>query len=140
MRVRPIDIVISALTCWGEARGEPADGKIAVLQVIKNRAEKNNTYPAVECLKPYQFSCWNKNDPNYPKLQAFLKDMSKFDPFYLNLAKRVLNGDLAFPALANCYWYMTKSLYDSPKRPKWADKLKVLATIGNHVFLGEEDA
>jgi hypothetical protein len=54
----------------GEARGEGQAGQIAVAWTIRNRVNDGKTsswwgegYSGV-CLKAWQFSCWNKNDPN----------------------------------------------------------------------------
>lgn len=61
---------IVALTLYGEARGEPIEGRIAVGCVIRNRVRaryRGDSYQAV-CLAPLQFSCWNTNDPNRPQL------------------------------------------------------------------------
>lgn len=55
-----------ALTLFGESRGEPIEGKIAVANVINNRIlDKRwpNTLTGV-VLQPKQFSCWNEGDPN----------------------------------------------------------------------------
>jgi spore germination cell wall hydrolase CwlJ-like protein len=67
---------ILARTLWGEARGEGLAGQIAVAWTIRNRVNDGKAkswwgegYAGV-CLKPYQFSCWNKNDPNYPYLSG----------------------------------------------------------------------
>jgi len=138
MVIRPIDIKITGLTVFGEARGEPREGQIAVVQVIRNRALANNTYPAVECLRPYQFSCWNKSDPNYPLLQSVLKGVRDIPSIYYKIADDVLNGRVLLDEVDGARYYMTKNLYYSNKRPSWANKLKVAAEIGNHVFLTEE--
>lgn len=70
------DLDIVARTLYGEARGEVARvgiiGLEAVASVIWNRWKANPTYfgntPRDVCLKPYQLSCWNKNDPNLQRL------------------------------------------------------------------------
>ena len=71
MPVTEKDRDILARTLWGEARGEGAAGQIAVAWTIRNRVFDGKTnswwgegYAGV-CQKPYQFSCWNKTDPNY---------------------------------------------------------------------------
>ena len=138
MVIRPIDIKITGLTVFGEARGEPRNGQFAVAQVIRNRALANNIYPAVECLRPYQFSCWNKSDPNYPLLQSVLRCERDIPSIYYKIADDVLNGRVLLDEVGDARYYMTKRLYYSIKRPSWANKLKVVAEIGNHVFLTEE--
>ncbi|MES2252810.1 MAG: cell wall hydrolase, partial [Pseudomonadota bacterium] len=71
------DIDILARTIYGEARGEygRVDGGLAALiavgNVIVNRTQQQTWFGRTVrdvCLKPYQFSCWNRNDPNLPKL------------------------------------------------------------------------
>ena len=72
------DVDIIAHTLYGEARGEVAKvGLIAlevVASVIWNRWRAHPSYfgaiPREVCLKPYQFSCWNQNDPNFERLLA----------------------------------------------------------------------
>lgn len=60
-----------AWTLWGEARSETLAGQIAVAWTIRSRVNDGKAkswwgegYAGV-CQKPYQFSCWNKNDPNF---------------------------------------------------------------------------
>lgn len=65
------DLETFALTLYGEARGEPIAGKVAVANVILNRwhtgyRHKMNVKDV--CLDKWQFSCWNKNDPNRDKM------------------------------------------------------------------------
>ena len=67
---------ILARTLWGEARGEGFDGQIAVAWTIRNRVFDGKAKSwwgegyAEVCLKPWQFSCWNQNDPNYVYLSG----------------------------------------------------------------------
>ena len=76
MTVTEKDLDILARTLWGEARGESLAGQIAVAWTIRNRVNDGNAkswwgegYVGV-CQKPYQFSCWNKNDPNFAYLSG----------------------------------------------------------------------
>src|SRR5262245_20911607 len=65
------DLDVMARPVWGEARGEPLDGKTAVAWVIKNRADHPGWWGhgiAGVCRQPWQFSCWNPDDPNRAKL------------------------------------------------------------------------
>jgi len=62
-----LDLVTA--TIFGEARGSPIEGKVAVGWVIKNRMLDDrwpDTYKEV-VLQRKQFSCWNKKDVNYEK-------------------------------------------------------------------------
>ena len=67
------DIDVLARTIYGEARGEykrPDGGiasLIAVANVVMNRLKAKTWYGMTVkevCQKPFQFSCWNKQDPN----------------------------------------------------------------------------
>jgi len=72
---------IFARTLWGEARGEPLAGKVAVAMVIINRAKNPGWWgDGIEsvCSFPYQFSCWNDDDPNRTKMEAVTKDDAMF--------------------------------------------------------------
>jgi len=65
------DVDTLARTLWGEARGEPRDGKIAIAWVILNRywQEFHGAQTITEvCRAPWQFSCWNADDPNHAQL------------------------------------------------------------------------
>lgn len=64
---------VMAMTVWGEARGEGKAGQIAVAWTIRNRVEKGGWWGRTikqVCLMPWQFSCWNHNDPNREKMLA----------------------------------------------------------------------
>jgi spore germination cell wall hydrolase CwlJ-like protein len=58
------DLVLLALTLWGEARGELLLGKLAVAYVICNRMRRLGCQISQIVLKPYQFSFWNTEDPS----------------------------------------------------------------------------
>ena len=80
--------ILRALTVYGEARGEPIAGKQGVAHAIDNRmrladaflVRHGHPHPlfgdgtvAACVLKPWQFSCWNPNDPNRQHLLDFIK-------------------------------------------------------------------
>ncbi len=133
----PMEIV--GLTIYGEARGEPIEGQIAVGCVIRNRLHMtaNKTYHDI-ILAPLQFSCWNETDTNRPMLEE--------------MADKIITGQVPIE-VKECLWvakgiidwvlkdnttsamnYLETSLYII-KPPKWATKMKVTRQIGNHTFL-----
>lgn len=65
------------LTVYGEARGEPYEGKVAVGSVILERVDHRewdgDTIHEV-CLMPYQFSCYLPDDPNFQALKLIASD------------------------------------------------------------------
>ena len=96
------DLHAMALTLWAEARGEGVNGMAEVAGVIIVRfnnpgwwtRDRGDDIPddtiEAACRDPWQFSCWNKNDPNLPKMLA----MGINHPELVN-AKRVAQDVLA---------------------------------------------
>src|SRR5512134_3045692 len=68
MRIRFDDLSVMARTVYGEARGEPHEGRLAVAHVILNRARAGGWFGAGVSEVCLQFSCWNPGDPNRPRL------------------------------------------------------------------------
>jgi N-acetylmuramoyl-L-alanine amidase len=125
---------ILARTIWGEARGEGATGMHAVANVITNRVNNpkwwGNSFRSV-CLYPYQFSCWNKNDPNRAKILAVTNyDVNYFDA--VNIATAAINGNLSDITNGALNYYAKGS-----PMPVWAENATPCAEIGNHIFFGE---
>ena len=126
----PIDVL--ARTIWGESRGESELGMQAVASVVLNRVKHQIWWGhdiISVCLKPWQFSCWNKNDPNLPKLEAVTDDDPQFEQA-LNIATNAING-LLFDPTDGCDSYFDCRM---PVPPSWAVNLTPKATIGHHVF------
>lgn len=90
------DLDVCTRTVYGEARGEPAEGQVAVTWVIRNRAEEPSWWgktPAEVCLHHYQFSCWNSDGPQSQSCR--LTDLKSDDPIYeriLTIVKSVFIG------------------------------------------------
>jgi spore germination cell wall hydrolase CwlJ-like protein len=127
---------ILARTLWGEARGEGQMGQIAVAWTIRNRVNDGKAkswwgegYAGV-CLAPSQFSCWNKNDPNYP----FLSGISQIHAGELSRCRKaadaVVDGVVSDPTGGATHYYAASMR----KAPAWADRAKQTALIGNHLF------
>jgi spore germination cell wall hydrolase CwlJ-like protein len=125
----PIDIL--ARTIWAEARGEPKGGMEAVASVILNRARNPRWWGkdiVSVCLCPRQFSCWNKDDPNCPKLQA----VDGSDPDFvraLAIADKAVNGKLSDPT-GNADSYADLRAC----HPDWAATHPPVCQIGGHTF------
>ncbi len=122
-----------ARTMWGEARGEGATGMRAVGHVIMNRVKAGSWYGATPkdvVLKKWQFSCWNADDPNRPKLLAVTTADSNF-ALAQSLAKAIYAGTM--PDITNgATNYL--ALGSLSKVPSWASKMTQVAEIGNHTF------
>eukprot|EP00752_Nemacystus_decipiens_P015328 g13661.t1 len=98
----PVDVL--ARTIWGEARGEPTQGREAVAAVVLNRVAKAQARGGHwwgddvvgVCQAPWQFSCWNEGDPNREKLLAVDETDRAFREC-LQIASRAVAGELADP-------------------------------------------
>lgn len=122
-----------ARTLWGEARGEPAKGLIAVGWVIRNRADNPGWWgSSIEtvCLKPKQFSCWNKGDPNYPYLAGFKAIPSRDYMRMHEAATAVVYGHEPDPT-GGATHYHAKNMRNYPA---WTRGATMTVVIGGHVF------
>lgn len=133
------DADITALTLYGEVRGESIEGTIAAGNVIRNRVNKwKKTYREI-CLQPNQFSCWNSNDPNYVILietseKIFQHEFigSKYQEV-LWVAIGLMNNQL-LDNVNGALYYLTNELYHSPNIPTWARTATYSTRIGNQVY------
>ncbi len=132
---RTLEHDVLTRTLWGEARGEGRAGMEAVACVILNRvriAEKKGGYwwggSIIEvCQKPYQFSCWNKDNPNYRKLLAADED----DPWFVaaeGVASMALAGNMPDITNGATHYHAVGAT------PGWAYREKPVAVIGRHIF------
>lgn len=138
--IPPLDhhIDMAARTVWGEARGESEAGQLAVAHVIWNRARIASDWKArgrrhplygpghVEGVvkAPWQFSCWNENDPNRPKMLALSREALL--PF--KAIVRRAHAAAEDPTHGATH-YHTRSI-----SPPWARGLTPCAEIGHHLF------
>ena len=127
---------VLARTIWGEARAESPEGMEAVACVVLNRVKVaqarggkywwGNDIISV-CQKPYQFSCWNRSDPNYRKLV----DVSARDKKFVTcqrIARRAVAGALQDKTGGATHYhadYIT---------PFWAEGETPTIIIGRHIF------
>ena len=128
---------IFARTLYGEARGEVKKygqkAFEAIGHVILNRFFENKWYGnTIEeiCLKPFQFSCWNKKDPNYPLLiqSKILDGLFLQCERIAHLFVEQMNFERNdFTKGANHYHHLLV-------KPNWSINQKPTIVIGNHVF------
>jgi len=126
-----VDRIITALTVWREAEGEPWLGKVGVAWVIRNRSlDAKKRWPrqaAAVCCQKFQFSCWNPGDP---RSRAFPDEGSKpwldsqraVDAVFADVEPDPTGG-------ANHYEALPEG-----KEPVWAAKEKRTVRIGAHEF------
>ncbi|MPY72485.1 MAG: cell wall hydrolase [Alphaproteobacteria bacterium] len=127
------DVLILARTIFGEARGESTLGKIAVAWTVLNRVAAKSWYGDTiteVCRKPWQFSCWNSNDPNRPKLEAVtLNDPDFQHCMYAALAAGL--GHVPDPTSGSRH-YHTMNV-----SPDWAQGKSPICSIGVHKFYND---
>jgi spore germination cell wall hydrolase CwlJ-like protein len=144
---RGVDVL--ARTVYGEARGESEMGRLAVAYVACNRAEiaaryveaHGRAHPlygdgtvASACTMPWQFSCWNENDPNRAELLA-LDLYSDAGRPSLWAATTAINRSAPDPSNQATHYHTAMPPHDGIDwPPSWAEGQKVVATIGSHVF------
>jgi spore germination cell wall hydrolase CwlJ-like protein len=131
----PSERDLAIRTVYGEARGEPPVGQAAVASVIRNRTLSGGSNVGSVITSPYQFSVWNKGDPN----GDIARKLQPADPAYRKIGA-IVDGVMAgkTPDPTN-----GASSYYNPAEasPAWGPKLAQEndVTIGNHRFVGSID-
>lgn len=116
-------IVYLAICIYHEARGEPADGQVAVGHVIMNRVAKSDKSVKDVVFSPWQFS-W-ANAGQRPPISDYESFAQCINSAMICLQERLEGMDFNG---ANHYFaeYIPK--------PEWANKMKFLWKIGKHLF------
>lgn len=133
-----IDEDTLARTIYGEARGEGLTGLEAVASVVLNRvaySQKRGGYwwgnsIAEVCRKPWQFSCWNTNDPN-SRLITEINDNDKVFGLCRRVARRAVTGLLADMTCGATHYHHCRM------RPRWSHGKIPCAEIGHHFFYND---
>jgi spore germination cell wall hydrolase CwlJ-like protein len=130
-----VDAHWMALTAWGEARNQGEIGMRAVAHVIANRrqAKTHGTFVTDTVSAAWQFSCWNKNDPNRALMLA-IEDLPEGGAAHRQwlVAKRitaeVLAGRSADPTGGALFYHTTAVA------PAWSRGVMPVTQIGDHLF------
>jgi N-acetylmuramoyl-L-alanine amidase len=149
VKVTDTDILVGALTIYGEARGDTQEGKVAVAHTIVNRCKAQKWWGkgygdnpdhsiATVCLKPSQFSCWNDGDPNKKTLfdrRAEGFDLNIADKDFRACLKALIDAVDGFTVdhTKGSTHYLTTKLHASGKGPEWAKRGDYIE-IGAHRF------
>lgn len=138
MNQRDLDIL--ARTLYGEAEsGDESDAR-AIACVVMNRTVYPNwpASPAEVCLQPWQFSCWNQNDPN----RARILQVTVGDAWFRvcrDIAADAIEGRLRDETNGATHYYA--SWMKQP--PKWARGHKPVHQTPwgryNHLFFNDID-
>lgn len=151
---RPIEAqtpeVLHAMMVWGEARGEPSDGKTAVAYIPLTRAKLSGNSLSAEILRRFAFSCFNMGDPNrYQLLTPAQHGGNGQWAACWKAAASARDGTASNPAQGATHYVVKiqagKPLWDrpaaNPTYPKWFEhpyiesgKTKLVAIVGSHVF------
>lgn len=125
----PIDVLTR--TIYGEARGEREEGIVAVAWVVRNRADNPRWWGhdvCSVCLCPWQFSCWNKDDPNLPVISALNAGSVEYERLAA-MVRAVLSGSIPDPTGgADSYF----AAYLTP--PNWTHDAVFTRRIGQQLF------
>ncbi len=130
--------VLLARTIYGEARGETVRGKEAVAAVVVNRVRRSRQRDgywwgddiAQVCLKPWQFSCWNPDDPNLSRIIAVGIENRTFQSC-IRIARRAATGALTDPTGGATHYHGRAA------NPPWARGKAPCAEIGRHLFYAD---
>ena len=120
------DFDLAVMTIYGEARGEPFEGKVAVGEVIRNRMLQRYSSDgtvAGTVLRPYQFSIWNTG--------------GVWSMAHLEYESEIYEECVtAWHASEYSDFTLGANLYFNPKLafPKWRNTTPLIVTIGNHQF------
>ncbi len=135
-KFRPEELLIAAMTIWGEARGESKAGQQAVGHVILNRWKaKSRRFGyglAAVCQKPWQFSCWNEDDPNRDKLRGL--ELSRNRVLRICMVS-LLEAMNATTDPTNGATHYHSANISAP----WAQGKVACAIIGHHLFYNDID-
>ncbi len=104
----------------------------AIARTIQVRAEDRGTSIHKECLRPYQYSCWNGYAKKRKILKAYNGGQYQGTPAWKRcqrVANNLYAGDLSNLPRWNHYCRA-----DRKKPPTWAAKLKDKQKIGYHIF------
>jgi len=127
------DKELLTLCIYGEARGEPPVGKLAVAHVILNRAANpcwwGDSVKSV-ILKHRQFSCFNEDDVNRSAMLLMAKT-GMYDPACLAVALLAIEGHTTDPTKGATHYHAIGIA------PAWSAKMKRTAKINRHVFYQE---
>jgi len=151
VRDRLTDFGALALTLFGEARGEPIEGIVAVGSVVRNRVERPRRYSSTfrgVCVQPAQFSCWwlFGGETNYERVygmaRAFVEgrgmplEGSSIDVWRecQFVAEGLIGGQVRDRVAGATHYYAPAGMQPMGAIPIWAEGLTPAATIGRHLF------
>lgn len=130
------DRVVLIRTVAGEARGERDPFRTAVVHVVRNRVIARGSNAATECLRPWQFSCWNLNDPNRQVIERMRPGEKLYEELAVLVARAWREPDTT---KGSRHYYCPRGMPIDPgtgarKVPVWAIGRKPAVIIGPGYF------
>lgn len=116
-----------SLAVYKEARGENYAGKVAVINVILNRARNRNLSACRVVFQKHQFSWASTWKYNIKETQ-----------FFIPLVKSIVDKRRTkqYNPIKATHFH-SKNM---KRKPNWARKMMVVAVIGNHVFYKQKES
>lgn len=131
------EVRLLAATAWGEARSEGEEGMRAVAHVMVNRVGERFGQDLRTVIRaPWQFSAWNRGDPN----RRLVQNPERYATGGIALetwetaqrvAREVLSGQSVDPT-GGALFYHTTAI-----RPSWSRYGEGRQVIGAHVFYAD---
>lgn len=132
------DILTLARTLYGEAEANNETDAEAIAHVVMNRVRLPNWPDDISevCLQPWQFSCWNQNDPNRARI---LKAKGAWFDQCKQIAETVAKGLSPDPTNRSTHYFASYV-----KRPAWAKGKKDVYSVphsnnSKHLFFNNID-
>ena len=130
-----VDAHWMALTMWGEARSDGEAGMRAVGHVIDNRRRlgRHGAFVTDTVSEAWQFSCWNRGDPNLAAMANVdaLPANSREGRLWLaakRMAEEILSGQSEDPTGGSLFYHAAEVA------PRWSRGLAPERRIGRHLF------
>ena len=127
------ELIVVAQLVLGEAEGESLNGKIAVAQVVHNRAsdiaKRWSSDVRNVCLQKLQFSCFNPGSPRLKPMQD-PRAHTTADVWCDCIAAATIADYHLKDLVGQSNHYHERSI----RLPRWATGATPTATIGRHVF------
>ncbi len=131
------EVRLLAATAWGEARSEGEEGMRAVAHVMVNRVGERFGQDLRTVIRaPWQFSAWNRGDPN----RRLVQNPERYATGGIALetwetaqrvAREVLSGQSVDPTNGALFYHTTAI------RPSWSRYGEGRQVIGAHVFYAD---
>lgn len=122
-------------TLLGEAKARDVDDAIAIACVVMNRVTLRNWPNDVEevCLQPFQFSCWNSNDPNRARIMKAKATKGTWFAKCIEIATAAVDGKLPDTTKRSTH-YHTPAV-----KPAWSKKKTPAYVTNGHRFFNDID-